>query len=165
MTEHIAWTETINEYTTHDVMCGTWLRGSMALCDKHEQEALETYPQGWSYYPGDVCMHGQYVGGSGIDYMCHECEMGYTERHIVHRYRMMWTLEGEPPFELKRFIRFVDDPSDETEEAVNEWWERISKWFLGEGRLLYELADKNVLSRITTYVVHDSFIDWVEPTR
>ncbi len=36
------------------------------------------YPQGWSYYPGDVCEHGTYTGGSGIDYMCHPCEMGYS---------------------------------------------------------------------------------------
>jgi len=35
------------------------------------------YPQGWSHYPGDVCEHGVYVGGCGIDYMCGPCEDGY----------------------------------------------------------------------------------------
>lgn len=34
------------------------------------------YPRGWNYYPGDCCEHGTYVGGCGIDYMCHPCEMG-----------------------------------------------------------------------------------------
>jgi len=36
------------------------------------------YPQGWRYYAGDVCMHGTYVGGCGIDWMCGGCEDGYT---------------------------------------------------------------------------------------
>jgi hypothetical protein len=35
------------------------------------------YPQGWSYYPGDRCEHGVYVGGVGVDHMCHACEMGW----------------------------------------------------------------------------------------
>lgn len=34
------------------------------------------YPQGWKHYPGDVCKHGTYVGGCGIDWMCGPCEMG-----------------------------------------------------------------------------------------
>jgi hypothetical protein len=34
------------------------------------------YPQGWSHYPGDICKHGKYTGGSGIDWMCGPCEMG-----------------------------------------------------------------------------------------
>ena len=33
------------------------------------------YPQGWSYYPGDTCQHGVYVGGCGVDWMCIQCEL------------------------------------------------------------------------------------------
>jgi hypothetical protein len=41
-----------------------------------ELEFLENeYPQGWSYYAGDTCKHGVYVGGCGADYMCQACEM------------------------------------------------------------------------------------------
>jgi len=29
--------------------------------------------------PINVCIHGTYVGGCGIDYMCHACEMGDLE--------------------------------------------------------------------------------------
>jgi hypothetical protein len=36
----------------------------------------EEYPQGWQSYPGDICPHGRYVGGVGIDHMCGFCEMG-----------------------------------------------------------------------------------------
>ena len=36
----------------------------------------KVYPQGWAYYPGDVCKHGTYVGGSGYDLMCGPCELG-----------------------------------------------------------------------------------------
>lgn len=40
---------------------------------------LDLYPQGWAYYPGDVCPHGVYVGGCGIDWMCPVCELGEEE--------------------------------------------------------------------------------------
>lgn len=34
------------------------------------------------YYRGELdgyCPHGTYVGGCGIDWMCHACEMGYSD--------------------------------------------------------------------------------------
>jgi len=31
-----------------------------------------------SYYDGDHCEHGVYVGGCGIDWMCDWCEMGVS---------------------------------------------------------------------------------------
>ena len=55
--------------------CGTYYSGEMVLCEKHEAQAHERYPQGWDYYPGDVCKHGTYVGGCGADYMCGRCEL------------------------------------------------------------------------------------------
>lgn len=33
-----------------------------------------------SYYDGDHCEHGQYVGGCGIDWMCSWCEMGVSAK-------------------------------------------------------------------------------------
>ena len=48
----------------------------MDLCARHEAEATARYPQGWNAYPGDICPHGKYVGGSGIDHMCGYCENG-----------------------------------------------------------------------------------------
>jgi len=56
--------------------CGDYgVQGKM-LCPECMRNAEERYPQGWSYYPGDVCKHGVYTGGCGIDYMCGKCEMG-----------------------------------------------------------------------------------------
>ena len=55
--------------------CGDWDGGRM-LCSTHEDMAQALYPQGWRYYPGDVCEHGKYVGGCGVDLMCGRCEMG-----------------------------------------------------------------------------------------
>jgi len=46
-------------------------------CDACHPLYERVYPQGWSYYPGDVCEHGRYVGGCGADYMCPACEGGY----------------------------------------------------------------------------------------
>lgn len=59
-----------------DIMCGDRFWGSLQYCSYHERAYELWYPQGWNYYPGDVCPHGMYTGGSGIDWMCGPCEMG-----------------------------------------------------------------------------------------
>jgi len=61
---------------TRYVWCGEYFGGVMALCSEHEAQAKLDYPQGWQSYPGDVCPHGKYTGGCGIDWMCGPCEMG-----------------------------------------------------------------------------------------
>jgi hypothetical protein len=58
-------------------LCGSWVTGEgKTYCTPHEAEMNQRYPQGWRYYPGDVCRHGKYVGGCGVDLMCGACEMG-----------------------------------------------------------------------------------------
>lgn len=59
-----------------DIMCREWVSGEVQLCDLHLKDAEKNYPQGWRAYPGDVCPHGKYTGGSGIDRMCGYCENG-----------------------------------------------------------------------------------------
>jgi hypothetical protein len=59
-----------------EIRCGDYYQSEKHFCDFHQKEMEERYPQGWSYYPGDVCKHGNYVGGCEIDYMCHYCELG-----------------------------------------------------------------------------------------
>jgi len=49
--------------------------GGYEFCDPCYKKNEEAYPQGWSYYPGDICEHGVYTGGCGIDWMCGQCEM------------------------------------------------------------------------------------------
>lgn len=51
---------------------------SDASCDACRPLWGLLYPQGWRTYQGDVCEHGAYVGGCGIDYMCGPCEDGYS---------------------------------------------------------------------------------------
>ncbi len=68
-------------YTNHgktEVMgrCGDNFYGEKVICDPCNTFAHARYPQGWSYYPGDTCPHGTYVGGCGIDWMCIRCESG-----------------------------------------------------------------------------------------
>jgi len=36
--------------------------------------------------PYPYCPHGSYVGGCGIDYMCHPCEMGDTTEEEYARH-------------------------------------------------------------------------------
>jgi len=58
------------------VMCRDYQAGEQQLCDYHARVAEIEYPQGWRGYPGDICRHGMYTGGSGVDWMCGPCEMG-----------------------------------------------------------------------------------------
>lgn len=59
--------------------CGmTGIHGGRLMCEKCEEKAERDYPQGWTYYPGDTCQHGVYVGGD-YDCACFQCEMGDDE--------------------------------------------------------------------------------------
>lgn len=64
------------EYEGEAVPCGQWHNGANRYCDGHEALYEIEYPQGWSHYPGDICPHGMYTGGSGVDLMCIRCELG-----------------------------------------------------------------------------------------
>lgn len=64
------------EYEGVAIPCGEWHNGHQVLCDDHEKMYTEMYPQGWASYPGDICPHGKYTGGSGRDIICGACEMG-----------------------------------------------------------------------------------------
>ncbi len=56
--------------------CGsTSYNGGVVMCEECEEKAERDYPQGWTYYPGDNCRHGVYVGGDN-DCACFACEMG-----------------------------------------------------------------------------------------
>lgn len=59
--------------------CGSiGINGNNLMCDECLERYSKKYPQGWKEIPGDVCVHGNYVGNdNGVDYMCGECEMGY----------------------------------------------------------------------------------------
>lgn len=62
-------------YDTHVLIkCGEYDRGRQRFCPRCLRILKLEYPQGWSYYPGDVCRHGKYVGGCGSDIMCGRCE-------------------------------------------------------------------------------------------
>lgn len=73
----VSWSFFFNKAIT--VKCGSWWSGEQKFCETHEQEFAKRYPQGWRGYPGDICKHGVYVGGSGADYMCGRCEMGWDD--------------------------------------------------------------------------------------
>lgn len=57
-------------------ICGEMYGGTYRFCDSCFKQNEKLYPQGWSAYPGDVCRHGVYTGGCGVDYMCGQCEDG-----------------------------------------------------------------------------------------
>jgi len=63
-------------YKEVSLPCGTTGReGQCLLCDQCADQAEEDFPQGWRDAPGDVCVHGCYVGNTnGPDYICGECE-------------------------------------------------------------------------------------------
>lgn len=59
-----------------EVACGSYWGGEKLFCENCLRKFERQYPQGWVGYPGDVCKHGTYVGGCGVDHLCHACEMG-----------------------------------------------------------------------------------------
>jgi len=64
------------EYEWYSVPCGEWWNGGIVYCVSHQKLYEAEYPQGWQSYPGDICPHGRYTGGIGVDHMCALCEMG-----------------------------------------------------------------------------------------
>ena len=80
----VSWYQ-VNErtYQEHEMKtsCGTYetdLQGrqQQRFCDRCNKRYAKMYPQGWETYPGDICPHGDYVGGIGPDLMCGLCEGG-----------------------------------------------------------------------------------------
>jgi len=53
-----------------------WTEHRLDVAIAEVNKKLEAqYPQGWRYYPGDICKHGTYVGGD-FDCACPACELG-----------------------------------------------------------------------------------------
>lgn len=70
---HTRWGDEVEE---HVVECGKYhpRGGGQVFCSRCQRIMELQFPQGWSYYPGDICRHGKYVGGCGADLMCGRCE-------------------------------------------------------------------------------------------
>ena len=66
------------------IPCGQSYMTKDRYCPKCMDKLNKRYPQGWAYYPGDVCKHGCYVGGCGEDNMCFYCEQG-TEPYVPEK--------------------------------------------------------------------------------
>jgi len=79
------------------VYCGDRYFGRLAHCDRCEAELVKRYPQGWRDYPGDTCIHGERVGGMGIDHMCQNCENGLDHWHNNPEYQLMVSVLGGSP--------------------------------------------------------------------
>lgn len=47
------------------------------MADMDDRDDRDDIPSE-SYYDGDFCEHGKYVGGCGIDHMCDWCESGIS---------------------------------------------------------------------------------------
>jgi hypothetical protein len=56
----------------------------------------QRYPQGWQSYPGDVCPHGTYVGGCGVDHLCPACEAGEPAGKTDPTWPKCWLCEQKP---------------------------------------------------------------------
>ena len=53
--------------------CGTFVYPQYRYCEKCFDMYIKRHPQGGSGYPGDICSHGNYVGGQA-DVQCGYCE-------------------------------------------------------------------------------------------
>jgi hypothetical protein len=87
-----------DHWMEYEYFCGDWRSGEQVLCAEHFAQAQKDYPQGWHHYPGDVCPHGKYTGGSGVDLMCGYCEVGLT------------TWVKDPSYSLRfRLVDYITD--------------------------------------------------------
>lgn len=107
------------DYLEREIFCGEWRYGARVLCDVHLKEAQKEYPQGWNYYPGDVCQHGVYVGGCGPDLMCFNCEMGYDIWHADPMYALEFRVEGDTWLPASRHWR--ESIIDQAIPTVERW--------------------------------------------
>lgn len=124
-------------YYSYDqpIRCGDWHRGQRQECDLCLKTLYIIYPQGWEYYPGDVCEHGTYVGGCGIDWMCGSCESGYPSEY----YKWCRFLERLSGLRYKLFHPFITsgiyrefkriENHYDSFEAILFLEERIKNWF------------------------------------
>ena len=53
--------------------CGTYIYPEYHYCTPCFDMYSKRHPHGWRVYPGDVCVHGTYVG-SPADVQCFYCE-------------------------------------------------------------------------------------------
>jgi hypothetical protein len=107
------------------VPCGEWYNGGKVYCQAHLDYYAQEYPQGWASYPGDVCMHGRYTGGCGIDWICGDCENGYTRWVDDPQYKLILNgdrgaPEGLRGVEVTRWSQESYDP-DRFMKAVHQW--------------------------------------------
>ena len=54
--------------------CGTHVYPEYRYCAMCFEWYSKRHPYGWKVYPGDVCVHGTYVGGMMGDVQCFYCE-------------------------------------------------------------------------------------------
>lgn len=145
-----------DEPVYRDLPCGEYWAGTMQLCDDCDAYYAEQYPQGWSHYPGDVCMHGQYTGGCGIDYMCHHCEMGMTESFRVERHRVILSV-NDVRIDGPRIEGWDTNPLD-----LDLLWGRIKTW-LTETYKFWPLCEMEGFT-VETWCIVDAYYDWREPS-
>lgn len=133
------------------VPCGEWYDGAQRFCDDHERLFEQDHPQGWAYYPGDVCIHGKYTGGCGPDLMCGYCEMGETQWVSRPIYTFNMRIGGGAPFKL-----FDYDPDDSTAEICNKIRKVTDAW---------EEARTLIPERFEWYFTLTAEGYWTQPTK
>lgn len=118
-----------DEQQWEPVPCGEWFDGGIVLCDHHTALASADYPQGWAYYPGDVCPHHKYTGGSGVDWMCGPCEDGPSDEDLLPEATFMLKHAVETAREdLARITRETsgDFGTEVYDAAQADWYREIS---------------------------------------
>ncbi len=106
------------------VPCGTWYMGGKVFCEAHEAYYEQEFPQGWQSYPGDVCIHGKYTGGCGIDWMCGPCEMGETHWYEEPRYELQVTA-GSHKVPIMTFGERTPNLEDTMLKQAEAWQEYL----------------------------------------
>jgi hypothetical protein len=81
-------------------------------------------------HPFPNCIHGVYVGGCGIDYMCHDCEMGTQE--VSPNDAFVWAKRAwvrDMNAKVKDLMLLTKLHDMRTDEGQPRWTEQTSDGF------------------------------------
>lgn len=140
--------EGVHHYTEEQpVHCGDYDQDGKVMCDACLEQARKDYPQGWEHYPGDVCPHGNYTGGCGIDWMCGLCEAGLTERVELPMYGLALTFGDLEPYQTREQAESTRLKWNAEQESIDAAWARVH----AESMRIDEIQDNALILKMVRW--------------
>ena len=122
-------------------------------------------------HPFPNCVHGVYVGGCGIDFMCHACEMGDEELSPNQAFAWAKRAVIQDMNAKTEDIMFVLKVNDENRLEGNAWHNGISNFLKGtfnnetrlvrSGTMSAARSAMAYLDECSRWAEHPDDADWI----